>query len=128
VVWPPTAEPQEWTIAAVEDALTVIATRSLDCVTMFFGSAVLLVQGCIRGLFIASDGHDLIASDYAGIEAVVTAALAGEEWRLEVFRTHGKIYEISASKVTGIPFADFIAYKKQTGAAPAGTSEGRQVS
>ena len=29
--------------------------------------------------------------------------LAGEQWRLEVFRTHGKIYEASASQMFGVP-------------------------
>ena len=107
--------PVEWCPAAIEDALTVIATRSIDCVQMFFGDAVLLVSGCIRGLFIAAEGHDLLASDFSAIEAVVTAALAGEQWRLDVFATHGKIYEISTSKVTGISFDDLIAHKKRTG-------------
>lgn len=107
--------PREWNPAAIEDALTVIASRSIDLVEMFFGNAVLLVSGCIRGLFVAAEGHDLLASDFTAIEAVVTAALAGEQWRLEVFATHGKIYETSASKVTGIPFDEYLAYRKRTG-------------
>lgn len=111
----PTKKKLEWTGTAVEDALEIIATRSLDLVEMFFGDAVKLVSGCVRGLLVAGPGKDFICSDYSAIEAVVLAALAGEEWRLEVFRTHGKIYEASASKITGIPFADFETYKKETG-------------
>lgn len=108
-------KPQEWSAACHEDALTIIATGSLDCVELFFGDACGLVIGVLRGLFIASPGCDLIASDYSAIEAVVLAAIAGEEWRLEVFRTHGKIYETSASKITGIPLAEYVRYKKDTG-------------
>ena len=37
------------------------------------------------------------------IVAHVISRLAGEEWRLEVFRTHGKIYEASASQWFGVP-------------------------
>ena len=55
-------------------------------------------------MFISAPGHDLICSDYAAIEAVVLAALAREQWRLDVFNSHGKIYEMSASKITGMPF------------------------
>ena len=37
------------------------------------------------------------------IETRVISRLAGEEWRLEVFRTHGKIYEASTSQWFGVP-------------------------
>ena len=80
-----------------------------------FSNPVAAISGSLRGLFTAAPGHDLIASDYSAIEAVVLAALASEEWRLAVFRSHGKIYEMSASKITGIPFEEFIKHKAETG-------------
>lgn len=105
----------EWCAEAVEDALASIATCSLGYVEHVWGDAMQAVSGVLRGLFVAAPGHDLICSDYSAIEAVVVAELAGEEWRREVFRTHGKIYEMSASKVTGIPLDDILAHKKNTG-------------
>lgn len=57
----------------------------------------------IRTAFVASPGKKLIVSDLAAIEARIVAWLAGEEWRLEVFRTHGKIYEASAAMMFKIP-------------------------
>lgn len=105
----------EWNPAVVEDALLVIATRSLECVELYFGDAMHVIAGCLRGLFIAKPGHELISSDFSSIEGVVIAALAGEEWRLEVFRTHGMMYEMSASKILGIPFEEFVEHKKRTG-------------
>lgn len=57
----------------------------------------------IRTAFIASPGNVLIDADFSAIEARVISWLAGEEWRLEVFRTHGKIYEASASQMFNIP-------------------------
>lgn len=107
--------PEDWGIDAVEDAITVIKYRRLDLVERVFGDAIAAVSGCLRGMFTAAPGKDFICSDYSAIEAVVLAALAGEEWRLEVFRTHGKIYEMSASKITGIPFEEFAKHKKETG-------------
>lgn len=107
----------EWNPAAVDDALASIALRSLDYCEYLWGAGqvVPIIAGCLRGLFVAAPGHDLICSDYSAIEAVVLAALAGEEWRMEVFRTHGKIYEMSAAKITGTPLDEILAHKARTG-------------
>ena len=105
----------EWNAEAAENAIETISTGNLDCVEYFWGNAIDVISGCLRGMFISAPGKDLICSDYSAIEAVVLAALAGENWRMEVFRTHGKIYEMSASKITGIPFDNFIQHKKETG-------------
>lgn len=105
----------EWGAKAAEDAIKIISTGDLNCLEYYFGDAIDTISGCLRGFFVAAEGHDLICSDYNAIEAVVLAALAGEEWRLEVFRTHGKIYEMSASMITGIPFEEFELYKATSG-------------
>ena len=104
-----------WSPEAVDDALEAMATGDLAFVERAFGDAIALIGGCLRGLFCAPPGRDLIASDFTAIEGVVAAAIAGEEWRLEVFRTHGLIYESSASAITGIPLDEFIRHKKETG-------------
>ena len=102
-------------IDEVERALGAIATRSLELVEYEYGDALECVNGVLRSLFVAKPGHILYQSDYSAIEGVVTAALAGEEWRLEVFRTHGKIYETSASKISGVPFEEILEHKRRTG-------------
>ena len=98
-----------WTPEAVEDVLYVLATGDLSLVENVYGDAMLCVSGCIRGLFVAADGHELICSDFSSIEGVVTACIAGENWRVDMFRTHSKAYELSVSKITGIPFAEIMA-------------------
>lgn len=57
----------------------------------------------IRTIFIPSPGHKLIVSDFSAIEARVIAWLAGEQWVLDVFNTHGKIYEATASQMFCVP-------------------------
>lgn len=109
------ARPVEWCVEAVEDALAVIALRDFRTVEHYFGSAMLAVSGCLRGLFTAAPFHDLIASDYTAIEAVVLAALAGEEWRLDVFRSGRDIYLESISRSRGIPLAELVGYKAKMG-------------
>jgi len=100
----PAVKAQEWNPAATVDALQVISAGSSAVVEWFFGHALNTVSGCLRALFVAAPGHELVSSDYNSIEAVVAACLAGEQWRIDVFRTHGRIYEVSAAKITGIPF------------------------
>lgn len=108
-------EVTEWNAKAVDDAIEIIRSGDLGYVEYFYGNAIDVISGCLRGFFIAAAGHDLICSDYSAIEAVVLAALAGESWRLEVFRTHGKIYEMSASKITGKPFDEYTLYRSTSG-------------
>jgi DNA polymerase bacteriophage-type len=100
---------------AVEAALACIACRCLELVEYEYGDALECVASCLRSLIIAKPDHELICSDYTAIQAVVTAALAGETWRLEVFRTHGMIYEMCASQITRVPFEEFIKYRERTG-------------
>jgi hypothetical protein len=76
---------------------------------------VTAIASCLRSLFVAKDGYDLMASDFSAIEAIGMAMQAGEQWRIDVFRTHGKIYEMSASKITGVPFEEFLNHKERTG-------------
>jgi DNA polymerase len=105
----------EWSPAAVEDALLTLRGGSRALTEMYFDDAMPVISGCLRGMFVAAPGHDLISSDYSAIEAVVLAELAGETWRQEVFRTHGKIYEASAAKVGGVSLEEILAHKKETG-------------
>lgn len=104
-----------WSVDFVDPVLDVMAHRSLELVEWFFGDALLCISGCIRGLFVAKPGHDLIASDYSAIEAVVIAMLAGEQWRIDAFRRRDPIYLLSASKITGTPLADYLAYADANG-------------
>lgn len=102
-------------ITDVETALKIIAYRSLELVEYYYGDALEAVNNCLRSLFISAPGYDLICSDYVSIESVVAAALAGEDWVLEVFRTHGKIYEAMASRISGVPLQEILDYKKEHG-------------
>jgi len=94
-------EVSSWSHEATDDVIETLHTRSLAEVERVWGDAALAISGCIRGLFIADDGKELICSDYSSIEAVVTAMLAGEEWRIEAFRQKKDIYLTSAAKITG---------------------------
>jgi DNA polymerase len=104
------ASKEEWSHEAMEYALNTFKLASLEFAEYIWGDAVPIISASLRGLFKAAPDHDLICSDYSSIEAVVIAALAGEQWRMDVFRTHGKIYEQSAASVTGVPFNEFMTH------------------
>ena len=74
-----------------------------DCLRWVFGSVSDTLSQLIRTAFIATPGNVLIDADFSAIEARVIAWLAGEEWRLNVFRTTGKIYEASAAMIYHVP-------------------------
>ena len=57
----------------------------------------------IRTAFIPKPGYKFIVSDFSAIEARVLAWAADELWRLNVFNTHGKIYEASAEQMFHLP-------------------------
>lgn len=104
-----------WKHEATDDVAEALRSRSLEHVEQMFGDAVLAVQGVVRGLFVAAPGHDLICSDYSSIEAVVAAAIAGEQWRLDAFRDKKDIYLLSAASITGTPYEEYLAYAEQHG-------------
>ncbi len=54
---------------------------------------------CIRTTFIPKQNHKLIISDFSAIEARIIAYISNEKWRIDVFNSHGKIYEASAAKM-----------------------------
>ena len=57
----------------------------------------------LSGVEGAGEGKHFIVADFSAIEARVIAWLAGEQWRMDVFNSHGKIYEASASQMFRVP-------------------------
>lgn len=110
---PPIERKGKWQAAMVPHVLEIMASRALGLVEWFFGDALLAIQGCVRGLFVAREGYDLIASDYSAIEAVVAAMMTGEQWRIDTLRDKQDIYLASASKITGTPLQTYLDYKTQ---------------
>lgn len=58
-----------------------------------------ILSNLIRTSFVPKQNKKLIISDFSAIEARVLAYIANEKWRINVFSSHGKIYEASAAKM-----------------------------
>lgn len=84
-------------------ARTLVKERKTDALQLVYGSVPSTLSQLIRTAFVPKEGCVFVDADFSAIEARVIAWLAGEEWVLEVFRTHGKIYEACASQMFGVP-------------------------
>lgn len=71
---------------------------------MLYGnSARAILSTLVRTAITAPEGRCLHVADFSAIEARVLAWMAGETWKMRVFREGGKIYEETASRMFGIP-------------------------
>lgn len=84
-------------------ARQLVKARDYDTLEVLFGNVPDTLSQLIRTAFIARPGHKFIPVDFSAIEARVIAWLAWCVWRLEVFKTHGKIYEASAEQMFKLP-------------------------
>ncbi|MDU7505332.1 MAG: DNA polymerase [Clostridia bacterium] len=87
----------------LETAHDVVKTGDADFLALLYDDPGDILRQCIRTAIIPADGKRFVVADFSAIEARVISWLAGEDWRLGVFRTHGKIYEASASQMFGVP-------------------------
>lgn len=83
----------------LELARELVCSRQLLAMQLIFGSVNSTLSELIRTAFVAPEGHVLIDADFSAIEARVIAWLAGENWRLEVFKRGEDIYCASASEM-----------------------------
>ncbi len=109
------ANKASWGVSAVESAINVLRSGDRLTVEYIWGDSFEVIGGCIRSMFIAAPGKQLVCADYSAIESMVLAWLSGEIWKQEVFLSHRKIYEMTASKISGVPFETIIKYKEETG-------------
>ena len=90
-------------IKTLDYARKVVKAKNYDGLKLLYGNVPDTLSQLIRTAFIPSEGHKFVVADFSAIEARVIAWLAGEQWVNEVFATHGKIYEATASQMFGVP-------------------------
>lgn len=87
----------------LEQARSLIASGDYELAAMFYDDISNVLSQLIRTAFIAKKKCTFAVADFSAIEARVIAWLANEKWRLDIFATHGKIYEASASMMFNVP-------------------------
>lgn len=106
----------------IEHAVEVIGTGDFNFARKEYNNPLSVIGDCIRAMIISAPGHMLIGGDFSGIEARVTAWIAGEQSKLDVFKAFdaGKgpdPYIIAAAKIFKIDplqlAADYAAGKPE---------------
>ena len=87
----------------LKQARELVRAGNFDALHLLYDSVPEVLSELIRTAFIPRPGYKFIVADFSAIEARVIAWLAGETWRNEVFASHGKIYEASASQMFKVP-------------------------
>lgn len=93
-------------IEDLELARGLVKEGRFEDVEMLYDSTPKVLSELIRTAFVPEPGYRFVVADFSAIEARVLAWLAGERWRLEVFSSHGKIYEASASAMFHVPIEE----------------------
>ncbi|MEI6781257.1 MAG: DNA polymerase, partial [Verrucomicrobiota bacterium] len=89
--------------------------KNPELLDMSYGPIMDAMADCVRGMIVPEPGHDLIAVDFSAIEARVLAWLAGEERVLDIFRTHGRIYEAAAAGIYHCDMKEVTKDQRQIG-------------
>jgi len=84
-------------------ARELVSAKQANALRIVYGNIPDTLSQLIRTCFISPPGKLLVDADFSAIEARVLSWISGEQWRMEVFRSHGKIYEASAAQMFGVP-------------------------
>ncbi len=95
-------------LASLDWARKTVKRGNYEGLRMIYGNVPDTLSQLIRTAFIPSEGHKFVVADFSAIEARVIAWLAGEQWVNEVFATHGKIYEATASQMFHVPIEKIV--------------------
>jgi DNA polymerase len=90
-------------LESLDTARELVKKQKVEALQLVYGNVPDTLSQLIRTAFVPRGGCHFAVADFSAIEARVIAWLAQESWRLDVFHTHGKIYEASASTMFGVP-------------------------
>ncbi len=93
-------------IPDLELARDLVKQGRFEDIELLYDSTPNVLSELIRTAFIPKLGCRFVVADFSAIEARVMGWLSGEEWVLDVFRGDGKLYEMTASRMFGIPMAE----------------------
>lgn len=83
----------------------IVRARDWETIDMLYGNVPDVLSQLVRTALIAPKGYIFSVADFSAIEARVISWLSNEQWRLDVFRGDGKIYEATGSKMFGVPIS-----------------------
>lgn len=99
----------------LEFARDLVKAGDADGIELMYGDVPDTLKQLIRTALIPKQGYHFLVSDFSAIEARVIAWYAKQEWVLDVFRTHGKIYEATAAQMFGLGAVEDYDWKSHAG-------------
>jgi DNA polymerase bacteriophage-type len=87
----------------LDNARAVVMMDDYEALKIIYDDISSILSQLVRTAFVAGEGNTFCVADFSAIEARVLSWLAGETWREDVFKSHGKIYEASASMMFNVP-------------------------
>lgn len=99
----------------LEEVRAMVSDNKYDMLESRYPEISDVLSQLIRTAIIAPEGKTNAVADFSAIEARIIAWLAGETWRLDVFDTHGMIYEASASMMFNVPIESIKYIDETTG-------------
>lgn len=103
-------QPQNFPRGVIKDvgaAIEAIKLYDAEELKLLYGENLMpLFSSVLRGMFIASPGHELFVEDYNAIEARVLHWLADNEDGLELFATGVCLYKTAAAEIFDKPYDD----------------------
>ena len=95
-------------IRTLDYARSLVKGKNYEGIRFLYGNVPDTLSQLIRTAFVPTKGNKFVVADFSAIEARVIAWLAGEQWVNEVFATHGKIYEATASQMFHVPIEKIV--------------------
>ena len=93
---------------------------SNEMVEILYDNPMSVASSCVRGCISAPPGYELYVSDLSNIEGRVSAWIAGEEWKVQVFRDFDAgigpdVYKKTYSESLGVPIDKVTKDDRQIG-------------
>lgn len=90
-------------ISNIDEVRQLIRERDWHTVELLYDDVSDILSQLVRTALIAPENKTFCVADFSAIEARVVSWLADEEWRLDVFRGDGKIYEAAGARMFNVP-------------------------
>ena len=102
-------------LGGLDHARDLVKAEDIEALELIYDEVPEVLKQLIRTGIVAKEGYHFLVSDYSAIEARVIAWLAGEEWSLQAFKDHGKIYEATANQMFNLGGVDKVtpAYRQR---------------
>lgn len=83
----------------LDEARALVRDGNFTALELLYDNVPEVLSELIRTAFVPKPGYKYIVSDFSAIEARVLSFLAGEQWRMDVFKEGKDIYCASASQM-----------------------------